>query len=137
MSSTAEHNALVALCRQQFGKHPHVRLWLNSKVVRVNGEARAKPGLGKGTADIIAIGRGGQFCGWECKTGNAVQTPEQRLFATWVSQMGGDVAVFHSVEEFAKLVDAVAERGKVLVALWAAVGRVGMQRVIEALETLT
>ena len=134
MSSTAEHNALVALCRKQFGHHPDIRMWLNSKVHMTATGPRAKPGLGNGTADIIAIGRGGQFVAPECKTGDAVQTREQKLFATWVEQLGGYAPVFHSVEEFGAIVSVVAQRGKVLVALWDAVGRVGAQRVIVMLE---
>lgn len=100
MSSTAEHNALVAAVREKYGHHPDLRLFLNSKVRMIHGQAQANPGLGRGSSDLIGIYRGGRFCAFECKTGNAAETKEQRLFRTWVRQMGGFACVFHSVEEF-------------------------------------
>lgn len=136
MSSAAEHNAMVAACRQEYGYHPDVRLFLNSKVEVVRGQARAKPGLGSGTADIVAIARGGIFCHWEGKTGLAVETPRQRLVRGWIEQMGGHVGIFHGVPEFGALVADVSAKGKALVAFWSAVSRVGLERVREALEKL-
>lgn len=106
MSSTAEHNALVAAVREKHGHSPDIRLFLNSKVRMIRGQAQANPGLGRGSSDLIGIFRGGRFCAFECKTGDATCTPEQTMFLHWVREMGGFACVFHSVEEF----DAALER---------------------------
>lgn len=108
MSSAAEHNALVAAVREKYGRHPDLRLFLNSKVRFIRGEPQANPGLGRGSSDLIGIYRGGRFCAFECKTGDAVCTKEQEMFLHWVREMGGFACIFHSLEEF----DAAVARCK-------------------------
>lgn len=109
MSSTAEHNALVALVRQKHGHHERLRMFLNSKVKMIRGVPHATPGLGTGSSDIIGIWRPeGRFCAFECKTGDAVCTAAQSLFLDGVVEMGGFSCVFRSEEDFDRALEALA-----------------------------
>jgi hypothetical protein len=103
MSSTQEHTELINETRLALGMEPDFTLWLNAKVTYVNGQPRAKPGLGKGSTDLVGILNSsldrGRFVALEGKTGDAVPTKEQRMFMDLIRKRGGFAAVFHTVEE--------------------------------------
>lgn len=115
MSSTAEHTKLVNDTRLELGLEQDFTIWLNAKVTYVDGQPRAKPGLGKGSADLIGILNSpldrGRFVALEAKTGGATTTKEQRMFMDLVRRRGGFAAVFHTVEE-AKAALQRAREGK-------------------------
>lgn len=100
MSSTHEHTQLVNETRLALGMEPDFTMWLNAKVTYVDGQPRAKPGLGKGSTDLIGIlAPSGRLVALEAKTGDAVPTREQRMFMELIRKRGGFSAVFHSVQE--------------------------------------
>jgi hypothetical protein len=100
MSSTAEHHQLVNEIRLTLGREHDFTLWNNSKVEFVKGRARAKPGLVKGASDLVGIlAPMGRMIGLEVKTGQARQTPQQKLFADLLRKRGGFACVVRSVPD--------------------------------------
>jgi len=100
MSSTHEHTRLVNETRLDLGMEPDFTMWLNAKVTYVDGQPRAKPGLGKGSSDLIGIlSPAGRIVALEAKTGDAKPTKEQVLFMALIRKRGGFAAIFHTVEE--------------------------------------
>lgn len=99
-NQSREHTALLHATRLELGREPDFTIWLNTKVEIVGDRPRAKPGLGKGTADLLGIlAPLGRIIALEGKTGGGVLSPEQRLFFDLVRKRGGFAAVFHSVDE--------------------------------------
>lgn len=103
MTTTHDHTQLVNETRLALGLESDFTLWLNAKVTYVDGQPRAKPGLGKGSTDLIGILNSpldrGRFVALEAKTGDAKPTKEQIMFMELVRKRGGFAAIFHSVEE--------------------------------------
>jgi hypothetical protein len=94
------HSELVHATRLALGREPDFTLWCNSKVMVVNGEPHAAPGLTTGASDLLGIlAPLGRIVALEAKTGKAVATPEQERFMALVRKRGGFAAVFHSVDE--------------------------------------
>lgn len=52
-----------------------------------------------GVPDIIAVLRGGIFCGLECKREGGKQSPSQKEFETNVGALGGLYFVIHSTDD--------------------------------------
>jgi hypothetical protein len=94
------HSELVHATRLALGREPDFTLWTNSKVVIVNGEPHAAPGLTIGASDLLGIlAPHGRIVALEAKTGAAVPTPAQLAFMALVRKRGGFSAVFHTVDE--------------------------------------
>lgn len=111
MTTTHDHTQLIADTRIALGKEPDFTLWLNAKVTWTKGQPRAKPGLGRGSTDLIGIlSPQGRLVALEGKTGGAVPSKEQKLFMNLVRRRGGFAAVFHTVEEARDALDR-ARRG--------------------------
>ncbi len=111
MSTTADHTQLVYDTRIALGKIPDLTIWQNSRVHFHNGKPIAKPGLGTGSSDLIAIlSPSGRILALEAKTGDATTTKEQKQFLNLIRKRGGFAAVFHSVEEAEQAVNR-ARRG--------------------------
>ena len=53
----------------------------------------------KGSSDIIGILNNGKFLAIEIKTGQAVQSKQQKFFAAMIQNMGGHYFVCRSVED--------------------------------------
>ena len=68
---------------------PYCRVWPNNTGVGrdMSGERIIRFGL-KGSSDIIGIYKG-LFLGIEVKTGNAVQSKDQKNFHSMIKNMGG------------------------------------------------
>jgi hypothetical protein len=84
----------------EFGSSPYLFLWKNN-----TGTARAFDsnrvisfGL-PGSPDIIGITNDGRFIGIECKTGKAVQSPQQKKFQAAIEKFNGIYILVRSVDE--------------------------------------
>jgi hypothetical protein len=95
------HSALVRELRLNLGNAPDVVLWPNNNGVATFGNgAKVKYGLVKGCADLVGIlAPHGRWLALECKTGDAITTPEQALFLNLVRSKGGFACVVRSLEE--------------------------------------
>jgi hypothetical protein len=92
------HSDLVSEILLAYGADPRWRLWRNATGVAraYSGGQIVRYGL-VGSPDIIGILSGGVFIGLECKTGNAVQSKEQKAFEKMILQMGGRYRVIRTV----------------------------------------
>lgn len=93
---SATHKSGINAIRKALGRELDLTLWENSKVQIVRGEARAMPGLVKGASDLLGLlSPNGRLIAWECKTGKAVPTEEQRMFLDLVRKRGGFACILH------------------------------------------
>lgn len=100
MNNTREHSELVHATRLALGREPDLALFLNSKIEVTPEGIRAKPGLGKGSSDLVGIlGPHGRWFVLEAKTGRGVAIARQEQFMALVRKKGGFAAVFHTVDE--------------------------------------
>lgn len=96
MGSTQEHQEVVDRVILAIGSRPDGRAWKNVTGVAKQGPRVISFGL-KGSADIFAIkAPHGRFFCFEVKTGNAVQTKEQKDFEKMITRFGGVYAIVHS-----------------------------------------
>lgn len=110
MNQAEAHTILVRDTRLALGREPDLTLFLNSRVTFINGQPRAKPGLGTGSTDLIGVlSPLGRIVSLEAKTGDAVPTKEQKMFMALIRKRGGFAAVFHSVEEAISAVNRARE----------------------------
>lgn len=89
MGSTSEHQKVVDDIVLAIGSRPDGRAWKNVTGVGKVGPRIIAFGL-KGSSDVFAIKApyGRLFC-FEVKTGNAVQTVEQKSFEKMITKFGG------------------------------------------------
>ena len=87
-NQSQEHSALVNEILLQFGARPNLTLWKNATGAVKIANRFLKFGM-KGSPDIIGVANGGIFLGIEVKTGQAKQSPEQKLFQAMVGKRGG------------------------------------------------
>ncbi len=97
-NQSAEHSALVNEILLTFGSRHNLTLWKNATGAVKIGERFLRFGM-KGSPDILGIGDGGVFIGIEVKTGNARQTPEQKLFEAMVFRRRGVYILARCVED--------------------------------------
>lgn len=103
-SRSAPHSALIAETRKRLGREPGLVLYLNTKgrLKNIGGQHVyvAEPALGVGTSDLVGMlaPQGRWFC-LEAKTGEAVETDEQKLFGALVRKQGGFYSVFRTVDD--------------------------------------
>ena len=106
------HTELVAAIRLALGREPDVVLWpLTQGVASARAGHMRWYGLVKGASDLLGVGPRGKLIALECKTGNAVPTPEQRRFLAAVTRHGGIAAIVHSVAEARSVLDAARREG--------------------------
>lgn len=99
MASTINHQKLVHEILLDIGSRRDFRCWKNITGVGAVGGRIVRFGL-VGAADISGIkAPSGQRFELEIKTGNAVQTAEQKSFGKMILNMGGIYAVVRSVED--------------------------------------
>ncbi len=97
-NQSAEHSALVNEILLNFGSRKDLTLWKNATGAVKIGERFLRFGM-KGSPDIIGIADGGIFVGIEVKTGNARQSPEQKLFEAMVFRRGGVYVLARSIKD--------------------------------------
>lgn len=97
-NQSAEHTALVNEILLIFGSRHDLTLWKNATGAVKIGDRFLRFGM-KGSPDIIGIGNGGIFVGIEVKTGNARQSPEQKLFEAMVSRRRGVYVLARSIKD--------------------------------------
>lgn len=84
--STSEHQRVVKLVLLKMTM-PYCRVWANNTGMIKTDDRVVRFGL-KGSSDILGIYKG-LFLGIEVKTGNAVQSKDQKNFQIMVEKMGG------------------------------------------------
>jgi hypothetical protein len=100
MNRSNDHTVLLNEIRQELGDEPDFTLWLNSKVTMRQGKPIAKPGLVKGSSDLLGILEPqGRIVALEAKTGNAKPSADQQMFLNLVRKRGGFAAVVRSVDD--------------------------------------
>jgi len=100
VNNAKAHSELIHATRLELGREPDFTLWLNSKIEATEHGVRAKPGLGKGSSDLLGIlAPWGRLVALEGKTGRGVPSQRQRQFLELIRKRGGFAAVFHSVDE--------------------------------------
>src|SRR4051812_42536707 len=97
-NQSAEHSALVNEILLTFGSRKDLTLWKNATGAVKVGERFLRFGM-KGSPDILGIGDGGVFLGIEVKTGNARQSPEQKLFEAMVFRRRGVYILARSIKD--------------------------------------
>lgn len=110
--SAEEHTQLVNDVLVELSKLDYVRAWKNQTGVAEMGDRIVRFGL-KGSSDIIGLVRHkfhdvGVFIGIECKTGGAVQTPQQKSFQAMIERFGGFYLVVRDPAEALQFVKRVA-----------------------------
>ncbi len=101
---SAEHTALVNEILATFGSRRDLTLWKNATGAVKLGDRFLRYGL-KGSPDIIGIQDGGRFIGIEVKTGQARQTPEQKLFEAMLFRRRGLYILARSVDDVKNALD--------------------------------
>ena len=102
----AEHPHAVLIREARLHLPRFGAFWLNSRPTYVNGKIIAKPGLGKGSLDLIGC-VDGKFVALDGKTGSAVLSPDQRLFVDLVRKNGGIATAFHSTDEIEDILSSL------------------------------
>lgn len=110
MGSTHEHTKLVDDCLLAVGRLPFARCWRNA-----TGAARSFDdpdrvvsfGL-KGSPDLVGFLKGGAFFGIECKTGQAVQSKEQKAFERCCNLFEVNYFLVNTVQQAIDLVTKAA-----------------------------
>lgn len=103
--TTSQHTRLVDSIRLALGREPDLTLWPNPvkhvEVPSADGRVvHLRTGLAVGSADLIGIlAPAGRLVALEVKTGRAVASPQQVMWAELVRRRGGFAAVVRSVEE--------------------------------------
>jgi hypothetical protein len=97
-NQSAEHTALVNEILLTFGSRKDLTLWKNATGAVKIGERFLRFGQ-KGSPDILGLADGGTFLGIEVKTGNARQTPEQKLFEAMVFRRRGVYILARCLED--------------------------------------
>lgn len=100
------HTVLVKQILIALGKMPELtRVWQNDVGLArsMDGKRVVRFGL-NGSADITGILKGGKRIELEVKTGNAVQSSQQKKFEGMIHHMGGFYKVVRSVEEATEFV---------------------------------
>lgn len=98
----AEHPHAVLIREARLHLPRFGAFWLNSRPTYVNGKIIAKPGLGKGSLDLIGCADG-KFVALDGKTGGATLSKEQRMFCDLVRRNGGIAHAFHSIDELEEI----------------------------------
>lgn len=97
--SVAAHNALVDEILLRLGSFTCIRLWRNETGAAYREGKLIHYGV-KGSPDIEGIlSPNGTYIGFECKTGRAVQSDQQRAWEAMIKRMGGYYFVVHSTQE--------------------------------------
>ena len=101
--STGEHQKVVKLCLLKMTSK-FCRVWANNTGMIKTEDRVVRFGL-KGSSDIIGIYKG-LFLGIEVKTGNAVQSKDQKFFEGMITDMGGIyILCKNNVEQIDKIVE--------------------------------
>jgi hypothetical protein len=96
MNNTIAHQKLLDEILLAIGSCPDIRVW--KRVVGFDEKRKIHYGI-KGESDIDGIKMGGQRICIEVKTGNAVQTKEQKVFQAMIEKFGGLYILARSVED--------------------------------------
>ena len=97
MDRTIEHERLVKKCLLMLSSAEFL-VWKNNTGAIKSQNRYQTYGL-KGSPDIIGCTFLGEFCGFEIKTGNAIQTKHQRSFQKAVDLRGGHYVLIRSIED--------------------------------------
>lgn len=105
-NQSAEHSKLVNEILLTFGSRKDLTLWKNATGAVKIGDRFLRFGM-KGSPDILGIADDGIFVGIEVKTGNARQSPEQKLFEAMVFRRGGVYILARCLEDVESALDRV------------------------------
>lgn len=97
--SSKEHTELIVYTLEVLGSRRDMRVWRNETgAYQVSKDKWIKYGL-IGSGDIQGIRMGGRSLWIEIKTGNAVQTKEQKNFQAMIESFGGEYHIVRSKED--------------------------------------
>jgi len=114
IGSLEAHNRLLAEVLIELSKTGLCRVWRNETGLALNPRTQ-KPfryGL-KGSSDIIGLLKNGRFLAIEVKTGQAVQSEQQKNFAAMVQKFGGLYFVCRSVTDALNIVKQELQNARV------------------------
>lgn len=83
------HSTLLNEILRLIGARPDCRVWKNATGAAVSRTGSYVKFGKKGSADILGITSDGRMFCVEVKTGQAVQTKEQKAFQNMITKMGG------------------------------------------------
>lgn len=97
MDRTIEHEKLLKKCLLKLSAHGFLCWKNNTGSIKTQNRYQTY-GL-KGSPDILACGPNGVFCGFEIKTGKAVQNKHQKAFEKQVTKRYGTYLVIRSLKD--------------------------------------
>lgn len=101
------HTDLVRAIEKLAALTPHVFIWHhNTGSGLIDGKRFVKFGL-KGSSDFVGMSSDGRMLCIECKTGDARQTFEQRIFQERVQKLNGRYYVVRSVTDAAQVFNSL------------------------------
>jgi hypothetical protein len=93
------HTELIRAVEKLAMLTPHIFIWVNNTGAgMLDGKRFVKFGL-KGSSYFIGMSSDGKILCLECKTGDARQTFDQRIFQERVQKLGGRYYVIRSVTD--------------------------------------
>lgn len=103
------HTVLVNAVLKLASLRKDVFLWSNNTGSGLlDGKRWVKFGL-VGSGDLIGLTKDGRFLSLECKTGDARQSFDQKMFQKRIEELGGRYFVIRSVEDAMRTFDLISQ----------------------------
>ena len=98
------HTILVNAVEKLAKLKKHVFIWRNNTGAGMMGPRYVTFGL-KGSSDFIGLSSDGRFLCLECKTGEARQNYDQKMFQKRIEELGGRYYVVRSIDDAIRILD--------------------------------